>query len=155
MMAAMAAAQRGKSVIVIEPSRWLGGFIGGGSRILRDCVYADDIGGLTRMMMSKDIEMNGGPPLDDYAKIRGVNMGFGPHDKQPAFRKLFADLAKEHGVEVVYEYRLAAVTLKGKHIQAITLDYAPPQQDGCPASPATIAPSSMPWFTGRSRRRED
>lgn len=87
MMAAVAAAKRGKSVVVVEPSRWLGGFIGGGSRILRDCVYADDIGGLTRMMMSKDIEMNGGPPLDEYAKIRGVNMGFGPHDKQPEFRK--------------------------------------------------------------------
>ena len=87
MIAAVAAAQGGKSVVVIEPSRWLGGFIGGGSRILRDCVYADDIGGLTRMMMGKDIEMNGGPPLDEYAKIRGVNMGFGPHDKQPEFRK--------------------------------------------------------------------
>jgi hypothetical protein len=133
MMAAVAAAQRGKSVVVIEPSRWLGGFIGGGSRILRDCVYADDIGGLTRMMMGKDIEMNGGPPLDEYAKIRGVNMGFGPHDKQPEFRQLFADLAKEHGIDVVYEHRLGKVTLEGKHIQAITLDYAPPQKDGCPA----------------------
>ena len=136
-MAAMAAAQRGKSVVVVEPSRWLGGFIGGGSRILRDCVYADDIGGLTRMMMGKDIEMSGGPPLADYAKIRGVNMGFGPHDKQPEFRKLFADLAQEHGIEVVYEYRLGTVKLEGKHIQAIALDYAPPQQDGCPAPLAT------------------
>jgi hypothetical protein len=137
MMAAMAAAQRGKSVVVIEPSRWLGGFVGGGSRVLRDCVYADDIGGLTRVMMSKDIEMNGGPPLDHYAQKRGVNMGFGPHDKQPEFRKLFVDLAKENGIEVVYEHRLGKVTLKGKHIQALTLDYAPPEKDGCPAALAT------------------
>jgi hypothetical protein len=137
IMAAVAAAKRGKSVVVIEPSRWLGGFIGGGSRILRDCVYADDIGGLTRVMMSKDIEMNGGPPLDQYAKIRGVAMGFGPHDKQPEFRKIFADLAKEHGIEIVYEHRLGKAKLEGKHIQSITLDYAPPQKDGCPAPTAT------------------
>ena len=137
MMAAIAAAQRDKSVVVIEPSRWLGGFIGGGSRIMRDCVYADDIGGLTRMMMSKDIEMDGGPSLDTYTKVRGINMGFGPHDKQPEFRKLFADLGKENGIEIIYEHRLGVVELKGKHIQELKLDYAPPQKDGCPAPLAT------------------
>ncbi len=142
MMAATAAARAGKSVIVVEPSRWLGGFIGGGSRVLRDCAYPDEIGGLTRMMMQKDIELDGGPPLDTYADARSLRMGFGPHDGQPLFRKLFVDLAKENGIKVIYEHRLGEVVSEGNHIQEVLLDYAPPQEDGCP-TPITTTKNAI------------
>jgi hypothetical protein len=137
MMAAIAAAKSNKSVLVVEPSRWLGGFIGGGSRVLRDCAYADDIGGLCRMMMQKDIELDGGPPLDTYADARSLRMGFGPHDGQTLFRKLFVDLAEENGIQVIYEHRLGEIVSEGNHIQEILLDYAPPQEDGCPTPIST------------------
>jgi len=132
MMAAVAAAKGNKSVIVVEPSRWLGGFIGGGSRVLRDCAYPDEIGGLTRMMMQKDIELDGGPPLDTYADARSLRMGFGPHDGMPLFRELFVELADENDVEVIYQHRLGEVVIQERNIQEIRLDYAPPQHDGCP-----------------------
>lgn len=60
IMAAIAAAKRGKSVTVVEPSRWLGGFVGGGIRVMRDCRYPDEVGGLTRMMMERDVALGSG-----------------------------------------------------------------------------------------------
>jgi len=138
VMAAIAAAQRNQSVILVEHSRWLGGFVGGGSRVLRDCVYADDIGGLTRMIMQKDVEMGGLPSLEDYTKARGHLMGFGPHNKQLEFRKLFVELARKHNIKVVYEHRLSKVLKNKNKIKSILLDYAPPQKDGCPSPKATV-----------------
>ena len=90
MMAAMAAAKAGRSVIVVEPSRWLGGIVGGGIRVRRDCAYPRDVGGLTRMMM-----------MDADRAIGGR-----AHDSQNAFRELFRRLAAENGIKVVYEHRL-------------------------------------------------
>ena len=137
MMAAIAASKQKQSVILIEHSRWLGGFVGGGSRVLRDCVYADDIGGLTRMIMQKDVEMGGLPSLEDYTKARGHLMGFGPHNKQLEFRKLFVELARKHNIKIIYEHRLSKVVKDKNKITSILLDYAPPQKDGCPAPKAS------------------
>jgi len=119
MMSAMAAAKRGHSVIVVEPSRWLGGIVGGGIQILQDCAYPNDIGGLTKMMMQKDREIGGGR-----------------HENQPKFRKLFVQLAKEYHIRVIYEHRLGNVVKEGKRIITIHLDFAPPADDGCPAPTA-------------------
>jgi ribulose 1,5-bisphosphate synthetase/thiazole synthase len=119
VLAAIAAAKSGKSVILIEPSRWLGGMVGGGIRVLRDCISPVDIGGLTRMMMIKDIEIGGGI-----------------HDNQAALRAVFKDLVKGHRIKVIYEHRLGKVLKNGNRIKTIQLDYAPPEQDGCPAAKA-------------------
>jgi len=120
MMAAIAAARQDKSVIVVEPTRWLGGMVGGGIRVLRDCRHAEDIGGLTRMMIERDIEIGGGI-----------------HDRQGEFRKAFEELADEYGIRVIYEHRLGKTEKEGNRITKIYLDFAPPEKDGCPAGVAT------------------
>ena len=120
MLAAVAAARAGKTVVVVEPSRWLGGIVGGGIRVMRDCLYPRDIGGLTRMMMEEDRKIGGGG-----------------HDRQPAFRECFERLAREHGIRVIYEHRLGRTEKDGNRITALRLDYAPPANDGCPAAKAT------------------
>ena len=124
-MAAVAASKADKSVIVVEPSRWLGGIVGGGIRVLRDCKYPDDIGGLTKTMMEKDRQIGGAA-----------------HDQQNAFRELFKTLVEEHGIEVIYEHRLGPVEKSDTRITALRLDYAPPHEDGCPAAEATRTDSA-------------
>lgn len=119
MMAAVAAARAGRSVVVVEPSRWLGGIIGGGIRVVQDCAYPREIGGLTKRMLEEDRKIGGGR-----------------HDHQPAFRRLFRRLAKEHGIRVIYEHRLGTVEKDGGRIAALRLDYAPLAKDGCPAAEA-------------------
>jgi len=118
--AAVSAAKRGHSVIVVEPSRWLGGMVGGGIQILEDCAYPNDIGGLTKMMMQKDNEIGGGR-----------------NENQPKFRELFVQLVKEHNIQVIYAHRLGTVKKEAKRITELSLDYAPPANDGCPAPTAT------------------
>lgn len=108
MMSAMAAAERGHSVIVVEPSRWLGGIVGGGIQILQDCAYPNDIGVLTKMMMQKDQEIGGGR-----------------HENQSSFRELFVQMANKYHIRVIYEHRLGNVQKNGKQITRIDLDFAP------------------------------
>lgn len=118
MMAGIAAAKAGKSVIVVEPSRWLGGMVGGGLGVATDCRYPQDVGGLTRMMLEQDRALG----------KKGVP------GKQKAFRDLFQSLAKAHGITVLYEHRLGAAEMEGNRIRSLTLDHAPPEADGCPAA---------------------
>jgi hypothetical protein len=128
MMAGIATARAGKSVVVVEPSRWLGGMVGGGLRVAIDCKYPRDIGGLTKMMLEHDAAIG----------------GEGPHEKQWAFRELFKRLASEHGIIVLYEHRLGAVDHANGVIRALRLDYAPPEKDGCPiAEPMTIGAAEV------------
>ena len=122
VMAAVAIAKRGKSVIIVEPSPWLGGFVGGGIRVLRDCRYPDEVGGLTRKVMEKDFEIGGGS-----------------HDHQWALREAFAELVKKHEMKVLFEHRLGRTEKVGNRITKLHLDYAPPDMDGCPApEPAVV-----------------
>ena len=154
VMAGVAAARAGRSVVIAEPSRWLGGMVGGGLRVSIDCKYPRDIGGLTKMMLEEDDRIG----------------GESPHERQQAFRDLFRRLADTHGLQVLYEHRLGSVETAGGRLVSITLDYAPPGIDGCPAAEATgpaaarirarvfidasyegdlMAGAGVPWCVGR------
>src|SRR6188768_2784376 len=47
ILAAVAAKQEGCTVLVIEPSRWVGGILGAGIKPLQDCPEPKAVGGLT------------------------------------------------------------------------------------------------------------
>ena len=112
IMAAVAAAREGASVVVIEPSRWLGGMTGGGLSHV-DWGRAEAVGGTARGILK-----------------RGFN------DAQ--YRDHFRDLLAEHRIPVVFEHRVTAVERDGTAIRSITLDFAPPDRLGCPvAEPRT------------------
>ena len=104
--AAVAAAREGCRVLVIEPSRWLGGMTGSGL-IHIDWGRPESAGGSARKWLKDGLT-------------------------DPQYRRMFADLAKEHGVEVLYEHRLASVIKNGARITSIVLDHAPPDRFGCP-----------------------
>jgi hypothetical protein len=120
LLSAITVAKSGRQVLVVEPSRWLGGMIGGGIRVNRDCKYPDDIGGLTKMMLHEDANLG----VDD------------PHRGQGKLRAVWLRLMKEHKIEVIYEHRLKSVKKEGLGIVRIELEEAPPEKDGCPAAQA-------------------
>ena len=103
--AAMGAADAGAQVIVVEPSRWLGGMSGGGLNAI-DWGNKRTVG---RMALKLLIEK------DDVA-----------------MRALYKRELAQRGIPVIYEHRLASVTREGARIRSLTLDHAPPDKLGCP-----------------------
>ncbi len=110
IMAAVAAAREGASVVIVEPSRWLGGMTGGGLMHI-DWGREQAVGGSARGILRQ--------------KLNDVQ-----------FRETFAALLKQHSIPVIFEHRIGAVQREGATIQSISLDHAPPDRLGCPASEA-------------------
>ena len=111
--AAIAAAREGARVLVVEPSRWLGGMTGSGL-IHIDWGRSEAAGGLAKKILNDGLT-------------------------DPQYRRRFADLAQQQGVEILYEHRVASVTKTGATITSLVLDYAPPDRFGCPiAQPKTV-----------------
>jgi hypothetical protein len=111
--AAIAAAREGARVLVVEPSRWLGGMTGSGL-IHIDWGRSEAAGGLAKKILNDGLT-------------------------DPQYRRRFANLAQQQGVEILYEHRVASVTKTGATITSLVLDYAPPDRFGCPiAQPKTV-----------------
>jgi hypothetical protein len=110
IVAAIAAQREGARVILIEPSRWLGGMTGGGLMHI-DWGRKEAVGGSALGILSRDC-----------------------NDAQ--YRETFAALVKQHGIEVIFEHRVASVQRKGSVIMSLTLDHAPPDKLGCPVAEA-------------------
>lgn len=106
VMAAVAAADEGSTVVIIEPSRWLGGMTGGGITAI-DWGREEAVGGMTRKILA-----------NNYNNFE--------------YRQLFLNLVGERKIKVIYEHRLARVEKGGTQIKALILDYAPPDSVGVP-----------------------
>lgn len=117
--AAVAIARANRSVLIVEPSKWLGGMPGGGIGVLRDCLYANDVGGIARTWMEKE---------------RAIGCNYQTHHNQAEIRRLWIEFAAEHGIEIIYEHRLGRVEKQRQKIQELSLDYAPGEPDGCPSA---------------------
>lgn len=65
--AAVAAAREGRTAILIEPSRWLGGLPGAGFRIMEDVPFPETLGGLALALFKADAA-RGGDPLEWQAR---------------------------------------------------------------------------------------
>ncbi len=123
VIAAVALAKLGRSVLVIEPTRHIGGMTSGGLGWI-DFGRASTIGGLTKQYFD-DVRAY-------YAAAKIPNNGWSvePHVAEELFEKLIA----KHKVEVIREARLASVDKDGKRIRSITLDQAPVDSRGAPAA---------------------
>jgi hypothetical protein len=113
VMAACAAAKEGAKVIVVEPSRWLGGMTGGGLMHI-DWGREEAVSGSTRPILKKDY-----------------------NDAQ--YRTVFTEMLKSAGVTVLFEHRVGAVEKSAGAIRAISLDLAPFDETGCPPAAPTKA----------------
>ena len=104
--AAMGAADAGARVVVVEPSRWLGGMSGGGLNAI-DWGHPRAVSRVARQLLL---------PGDDAG-----------------MRALYRRELEQRGVTVLYEHRLAGVSKEGARLRALALDHAPPDRWGCPA----------------------
>lgn len=129
ILAAVAVRQGGRSVVIIEPSRWVGGMLGAGLKPTQDCPNIHATGGLTRQLLTTL-----GQPLieKDGQAVRASrsNRELNPAD----IRKDFLDLVQQHEIRVVYDQRISRCEKDGPAIREAVFDLAPFDQLGCPVA---------------------
>ncbi len=116
--AALAAARRGQSVIIVEPFRHLGGMHGGGIRIQQDCLYLRDIGGIARELHDADYALAGGGSSNHWQA-----------------RLMIRKKVEEAKIRFFTEHRLDSpedVVKDGTTIRMIHLNHAPIMDEGVP-----------------------
>ena len=147
VMAALAAEKEGAKVMIVEPSRWLGGMTGGGINHL-DWGKGNTVGGSTYKILTDGLEKQ--------VRGHGGHAVVGVGNKE--YRERFKEAVEDRGITVIYNHRLgqvemgnktidsptrqrpmsfeesAAVQKEGDSIQSITLDYAPVDETGCPVA---------------------
>lgn len=120
VFAAVAIAREGYSVVIVEPTRKIGGLLSAGFRMAQDVPYADHLGGLTGEFYKADIAF---PPL---------------RHRQGASRYSIAALQQlidQYGdlIRVITDHRINAATTTKGAIQYAVFEYAPHNHDGVPA----------------------
>lgn len=114
--AAIAAKQEGTTVLLVEPSRWVGGILGAGIKPKQDCAKEAAVGGLT--------------------KTRIFAMGKTP----PAIRADFEQWLKDEKIDILREHRVSKVDKDGDKITRLHLEHAPPDEFGIPPAEGSPAP---------------
>lgn len=129
ILAAVAVQREGRSVVIVEPSRWVGGMLGAGLKPMQDCPNFEATGGLTRRLLKElghpVLEVDGKP-----VSMGVVNRKLDPKAIREDFRKLLAG----HGIRVILEHRVAACEKSGAVLSAASFDFAPFDELGCPVA---------------------
>ncbi len=145
VMAALAAEKEGADVLIVEPSRWLGGMTGGGINHL-DWGKGNTVGGSTYKILTEGLE--------NQVRGHGGHAVVGAGNRK--YRERFKKAVEESGITVIYDHRLGTAEIngtpiesptrqrpiamnesiagnkEGSSLQSITLDYAPVDNTGCP-----------------------
>lgn len=164
ILAAIAVKRENRTVVLIEPGRWVGGMLGAGLKPLQDCPNFNATGGLTRELL---------PRLGEKAPalVDGDRRSLDPK----AIRGDFLALLNEHGIEVRYDHRIAACEKDGGTIRLARFDLAPFDETGCPVAEvkrkdalivtakmfidasyegSLMAEAGVPWRVGRESEAE-
>ncbi|MEV6966997.1 FAD-dependent oxidoreductase [Hamadaea sp. NPDC051192] len=107
-VAAMTAYQEGASVILIEPSRWLGGMLTSGIKPRQDCPVPAAVGGLTRDVI--------------------LELGDDPRD----ITRRLHEWIDGSRIRVIFERRVRSVRREGNRIVALQLETSQPDRRGVP-----------------------
>ena len=130
ILAAIAIEREGKSVIIIEPSKWVGGMHGAGFKTLQDLPNYDLVGGMTRDLVLElgDLSLTN-DQIEKFPEIRLELMKKGSPKNN---RDNYLDLLRAKNIEVIYDHRVSH-TIKNKTqiIEAI-FDLAPFDENGLP-----------------------
>ncbi|MBX7206828.1 MAG: FAD-dependent oxidoreductase [Verrucomicrobiaceae bacterium] len=121
--AAVQAARMGRSVVLAEPGRHLGGMTGGGLSAV-DIGDPRSVGGIAREYFTRLVAAYGKklewdkPFKSDGGPATGGAYAIEPHVAE----KVFDDMAREAGVRVMFSARLAGVGKDGVRISEITME---------------------------------
>jgi len=131
ILAAVAVKREGRSVVVVEPSRWVGGVLGAGLKPMQDCPNYAATGGMTRELLRTlgQPEWINGEVGDGKVALTKMN----PKDVRDDFEALL----RKWEIRVIRDHRIASCEKKGAAITAAVFDRAPFDALGCPvAEPA-------------------
>jgi FAD dependent oxidoreductase len=121
--AAVQASRMGKSVVLAEPGRHLGGMTSGGLSAV-DIGEPRSVGGIAREYFTRLVAAYGKklewdqPFRSTGGPATGGAYAIEPHQAE----RVFNEMVKEAGVNVLLDARLAAVTKNGPRITGITLE---------------------------------
>lgn len=126
IMAAVAVQREGRRVVIVEPSRWVGGMLGAGLKPLQDCPNYAATGGLTHELL---------PTLGSNSKpaTKRDSRSLSPD----AIRHDFETLLAERDISVVFEHRIASCDKQEASIRQAVFDRAEFDSLGCPAADPT------------------
>ena len=132
ILAAIAVRQEGRSVVIVEPSRWVGGMLGAGLKPTQDCPNIHATGGMTRPLLTS----LGQPILEQNG--REVRASLHERDLSPKdIRQDFLDLLEQHGIRVIHDHRIQRCEVEGTVIKRAIFEEAPFDEWGCPVSEPT------------------
>jgi len=125
ILAAVAVSREGHSVVIVEPSRWVGGMLGAGLKPLQDCPNYAATGGMTHQLLPT-LGRSAGSSSEKESRV------FGPDSIRDDFQKLL----DEHGIRVIFDHRIARCEMHDATITIAAYDLAPFDELGCPTSEA-------------------
>ncbi|MEQ9067252.1 MAG: FAD-dependent oxidoreductase, partial [Gimesia chilikensis] len=128
ILAAVAVQRAGRSAVIVEPSRWVGGILGSGLKPMQDCPNYAATGGMTRGLLKS----LGQPKwTEDRTENRRVLAEISPKTIREDFQKLLA----AHKIRVIFDHRIAGCKPQDGDktvIQAALFDRAPFDELGTP-----------------------
>jgi hypothetical protein len=124
ILAAYAVHCKGRSVVIVEPGRWVGGILGAGIKPMQDCPNFDAVGGMTRTLLKTLGQPLDGPRLGQ-AELRPEQI-----------RKDFLSLLCDRDIQVIYDHRIGRCIKDGPVIRELFFDLAPFDDFGCPPEEA-------------------
>lgn len=129
ILAAIAVKEEGLSVVIIEPSKWVGGMLGAGIKPIQDCPNFEAVGGRTRELMKV---LGTGKPDNDISatELRKLINTISPRK----IRSDFLEILNQHGIQVIYDHRIRSCQKKRGRITETLYDYAPFDNTGCPVA---------------------
>lgn len=128
ILAAVAVKREGKSVVIVEPSRWVGGILGAGLKPMQDCPNYAATGGMTRELLRTL-----GSPDWQGQEPRGIGTVLN-HMSPKAVREDFSNLLSQWDIPVVFDHRVVQCEKVGATITAAIFDRAPFDDLGCPVA---------------------
>ena len=134
IMSAITVKRNGKTVIIVEASKWVGGILGAGLKPVQDMPNYEAVGGKTRELMRKigiDQQDEEGITLDEVRRISREEMS--PIDVRTDFLELLA----EHDILVIYDHRISHTIKNKTRIEGAVFDLAPFDENGLPPAEAT------------------
>ncbi len=131
--AAIAGQREGKSVVIVEPSRWVGGILGAGLSPIQDCSSLDSVGGLTRHQIlhlgrEETLDPSGVP----YKTLHDQNWKVPPQN----IRRGYLETLSQHKIRVIYNHRVSHCSKEKGAIVSAVFDLSPFDSLGCPPAQA-------------------
>src|SRR5690625_266311 len=130
ILAAIAVQREGKSALIVEPSKWVGGILGAGLKPVQDMPNYAAVGGKTReLMLTLGVRSDrNNLSIDDIRRLM-VN------DISPKYvREDFLKLIEEYNIDVIYNHRINRVLKQSEEIKEAIFDLAPFHEMGRPVA---------------------